>query len=79
MSLGVAASGYGVVVYRLLALKMGLSLELKGIKATRGKTVYSILKSQYGFRGSRESVLSQLESLIEEEKLKLEPGDIVSL
>lgn len=44
---------------RLLALRQMLRLELLGMKH-RGRTAYSILKSEFGLRGSRQSVFNAL-------------------
>lgn len=48
--------------YRLLTLRQGLKLEIQGIRVTRGTTCYAILKKM-GYRGSRASVLTQMDSL----------------
>lgn len=45
---------------RLLTLRQMLKLEMLGISKSRGPTAYSILKTQYGYKGTRESVLAQL-------------------
>ena len=47
-----------VNLYELAVLEKALELELKGLKS-RGRTAYSIIKSEFGFKGGRESVLSQ--------------------
>ena len=46
---------------RRLTLRAMLKLELKGIKRS-GHSAYSILKSDYGYKGTRESVLAQLDA-----------------
>ena len=53
---------------RALALKGALSLELKGMKR-RGRSAYSIVKSEFGFRGSRQKVYDQLKEYCDEELL----------
>ena len=45
---------------RLVALRYGLKLEILGMKK-KGCSAYSILKKEYGYKGSRKDVLSQLE------------------
>ena len=50
--------------YRLLTLKQGLQMEIKGFRLTRGRTCYSIVKEEFGFKGSKKRVLEQLETLI---------------
>lgn len=44
---------------RLLTLKAGLKLECLGM-TRHGRSCYTILKAEYGFRGSRASVYAQL-------------------
>lgn len=46
---------------RRLTLRQMLKLEIKGIKRS-GRSAYSILKSDYGYKGTRESVLAQLDA-----------------
>jgi len=48
---------------QLAARKAALSLEIRGLKR-RGRSAYSICKSEYGLKGSRESVLAQMQALV---------------
>ena len=41
-------------------------MESQGIKR-RGRSVYSIVKEEFGFKGNRQKVLAQLEEYIETE------------
>ena len=50
---------------RVLALKGMLKLETKGL-TRRGRSAYSIVKSEFGFRGNKEKVLAQLDKWCEE-------------
>jgi len=50
---------------QLAARKAALSLEIRGLKR-RGRSAYSICKSEYGLTGSRESVLAQMQALVEQ-------------
>jgi hypothetical protein len=50
---------------RLLALKYRFKLELKGLKF-KGRTSYSIIKSEFGLKGSRQSVYEQFVQLVEQ-------------
>ena len=52
-----------IEMFRLLALRGALKLELVGM-CRRGQSAYSIIKSQYGFRGSKQRVLDQFEGYI---------------
>lgn len=47
---------------RLLTLRQMLKLELRGMSRSKGPTAYSTLK-MLGFKGSRESVLAQLDDI----------------
>jgi len=47
---------------RLLTLRSMLMLEMKGMHR-RGRSAYAILKSEYGLKGTREKVLSQLDDI----------------
>ena len=51
---------------RLIALKHMLHLEMKGMKR-RGRSAYSIVKEELGFRGNRQRVYDQLEEYINEQ------------
>ena len=55
----------GIALFQLLARRVALRLELAGMHR-RGRSAYSIIKSEYGLKGSRESVLAQLNAIIEE-------------
>lgn len=50
---------------RLLALKGALRLELHGMKR-RGRSAYSIVKQELGFKGSRQRVYDQLKEYCHE-------------
>lgn len=63
----------GIALYRLLALKHALALEMKGMRMTRRSTAYAMIKHEFGFRGSREKVLAQLEKYIAE---NFPPGSV---
>lgn len=48
-----------IEAYQFLARKAALSLEVKGLKR-RGRSAYAIIKEVYGYKGSRQSVLDQM-------------------
>ena len=56
-----------IEAYRLATLRTGLKLEIKGMRLSRGRTCYSILKSM-GYKGSREKVLEQVAADVEKAK-----------
>lgn len=50
--------------FRLRALRGALKLEVLGMRR-KGRSVYSIVKEEFGFKGSKVKVLQQLEEKIE--------------
>ena len=56
----ITLTGAQIPKARLVALRYGLKLEILGMKK-KGPSAYSILKKEYGYKGSRKDVLSQLE------------------
>ena len=55
--------------YRTLALKSALSLEIKGMKR-RGRSAYSMVKDEFGFRGNKQKVFDQLQEYVDENILR---------
>ena len=54
-----------IELYRLLVLRSALQMEIStGMKMTRGRTAYSMAKKEFGFKGNKKKVLSQLEEYI---------------
>ena len=51
--------------YRMKALRGALKLETLGMKRG-GRSVYSIVKEEFGFKGNKQKVLKQLEEKIKE-------------
>ena len=49
---------------RLLTLRAGLKLEVHGMRMTRGRTCYSIVKEEFGLKGNKQKVLDQLNQLL---------------
>jgi uncharacterized protein (DUF2141 family) len=60
-----------IALYRLMVLRSGLRLEIKGIKVKGGKTCYSIIKNEFGLKGNRANVLEQLDAIINHETAQL--------
>ncbi len=48
-----------IALLRLNMLVRGLGLEMKGMRITRGRTCYSLLKEEYEFKGNKKKVLLQ--------------------
>ena len=56
-----------IAMFRLLALKHALHLETLGL-GRRGRSVYSIVKQEFGFKGNKQKVYDQLVKYIDEHK-----------
>lgn len=55
-----------IEMLRFLTLRSALKLECRGMK---GRTnAYATLKTQYGFKGNKQSVLKQVEEIIQQMK-----------
>lgn len=57
-------TGDQIPEFRKKVLLRGLKLELKGMKLSRGRSCYSIIKSEFNLKGSRQSVFDQFSELI---------------
>ena len=53
-------TGEQIPKYKLAVLRSGLKLECLGMRR-RGESCYSIVKKEFGFKGSKREVLCQLE------------------
>ena len=53
-------------LFRLLALRSALGLEVKGMRINRHINAYMLAKREFGFRGNKQRVYEQLCSYIEE-------------
>lgn len=51
-----------MIGFRLLTLRRGLMLEMKGLKLSRGPSAYSIIKREFGFTGNKQRVLDKFTS-----------------
>lgn len=50
--------------YRLHVLRSGLKLEIKGLRMSRGRSCYAIIKG-LGYKGSREKVLADFSAYLD--------------
>jgi len=57
-------TGDQIPEFRKRVLLRGLKLELKGMKLSRGRSCYSIIKNEFNLKGSRQSVFDQISELI---------------
>jgi hypothetical protein len=60
-----------IFLARLYTLRMGIEIELKGLRLTRGKSAYSIVKSEYGLTGSKQNVLNQFNKIIADYEMQV--------
>ena len=59
-------------LYRLCVLRTGLKLEAQGLKMSRGPSALSYLRSEYGYKGSRDKILAQVVADIAKRMAELE-------
>jgi hypothetical protein len=59
-------TGNQIPAFRIKMLRTGLKSEIRGMRLTsRGRSCYVIVKSEFGFKGSKQKVLDQLEKWID--------------
>ena len=59
-------TGTQIIHFRHKTLLRGMKLEATGLKMSRGVSCLAIVKKEFGFKGSREKVIAQLEAYISE-------------
>ena len=64
-------TGEHIPLYRLMVMRQGLEMEIKGMRISRGQTCYARAKAELGFRGNKAKVLEQLRAHIEAEGERL--------
>ena len=57
-------------IFRILQLRAALRLECAGMKHSSGRSVAKLIKQEFGFKGNKVSILSQLCEYIENMKAK---------
>lgn len=62
-------TGQQIDAFRAKVLLRGLKVEMNGMRLTRGKSCYSIIKSEYGFKGSKQKVYDQFEKLLKDNEV----------
>jgi len=60
-----------IFLARLYTLRMGIEIETKGLRLTRGRSAYSIVKSEYGLTGSKQKVLNQFNKIIADYEMQV--------
>lgn len=51
--------------YRNKVLLRGLQAEVRGMKLTRGRSCYSVIKEEFGLKGNKQKVLDQFTKLLQ--------------
>jgi len=54
---------------RMLVLRSGLKVELIGMRLTRGRTCYSMIKEEFNLKGNKEKVLKDFEEILRENNI----------
>jgi len=61
---GYVVTGEHIPIARLLALRGMLKLEILGLRRSRGRSAASIIKQEFGLKGSNNKVLVDFEALL---------------
>ena len=62
-----AITGNNIDLFRMSVLEKALKLELLGMKG-RGRSAYSVIKSEFGLKGNRQSVYDQFKVYVSSRK-----------
>ena len=62
-----AITGTDIDLFRMSVLEKALKLELLGMKG-RGRSAYSVIKSEFGLKGNRQSVYDQFKVYVSSRK-----------
>ena len=60
-------TGTDIDLFRMSVLEKALKLELLGMKG-RGRSAYSVIKSEFGLKGNRQSVYDQFKVYVSSRK-----------
>ena len=60
-------TGNNIDLFRMSVLEKALKLELLGMKG-RGRSAYSVIKSEFGLKGNRQSVYDQFKVYVSSRK-----------
>lgn len=66
---GTVLTGNAISVMRMVTLREGLRLEIKGLQMTRGRTCYARIKEEFKLTGNKKNVLSQFEEIVERARI----------
>jgi hypothetical protein len=68
---GFTCTGDGISLYRMLALRSALSLEMKGLRARRGFSAYAAIKREFGLKGNKAKVLEAFTVICDQASAKV--------
>jgi len=68
-------TGAHIGLYQLMALKYGLVAEGKGLKISRGASMMTVAKRNYGLKGNREKLIAQVQAMIDQFKPENEENE----
>ena len=70
-----AITGTDIDLFRMSVLEKALRLELLGMKG-RGRSAYSVIKSEFGLKGNRQSVYDQFKVYVSSRReYEMEQGE----
>ena len=55
-----------IEMFRYKTLLRGLRLEMQGLQMSRGRSCYSIIKQEFGLKGSKQKVYDQFKLMLEQ-------------
>lgn len=55
-----------IEMFRYKTLLRGLKLETQGLQMSRGRSCYSIIKKEFGLKGSKQKVFDQFKLMLEQ-------------
>lgn len=59
-------TGEHIKLFSLISLKQAIVLEGRGLKMTRGMSAMALAKRRYGLKGSREKIIAQVQTMIDQ-------------
>lgn len=72
---GTVITGAHIDVFQMMALRGALFLETNGMKVSRGRSAYAIVKACWGLKGLKVKVLEQFEKVIAEAKIQADASE----
>ena len=53
-----------IATFRYCTMLMGLKLEIKGIRVSKGMTMYALIKKELGLKGTKTAVYNELACML---------------